>query len=182
MFLYDFSFISIEGHNVSLSDFKNKVVIIVNTASKCGFTPQYEGLETIYKDFKDKGVVIIGFPCDQFANQEPGSNEEIHEFCKLRFGVTFPLSQKVNVRGDGADPLFKYITSIAKFNGVPKGLKNKPFELMIKAMYGKDFKDNSIKWNFTKFLFDKNGNFVERFEPVVEPKDMIPSIEKLLQQ
>ncbi len=180
MSIYDYSYTSIEGDTIPLSDYKGKVLLIVNTASKCGFTPQYEGLEALYEKYGEQGLEIIGFPCNQFKEQEPGSDEEVHEFCKLRFGVTFPLSSKINVRGDDADPIYKYLTENTTFEGFGPGLKNKAFETMLRAMYGKSFSDSSIKWNFTKFLLDREGNIVGRFEPPVEPRDMESAIERSL--
>jgi glutathione peroxidase len=180
MSIYDYSYTSIEGDPVSLSDYKGKVLLIVNTASKCGFTPQYEGLEKLYETYGDKGLVVLGFPCNQFKEQEPGTDEEVHEFCTLRFGVTFPLSAKINVRGEDADPIYKYLTENTTFDGMGSGLKNIAFETMLKAMYGKSFHDSSIKWNFTKFLLDREGKIVGRFEPPVEPKDLASAIEECL--
>ena len=177
MSIYDYSYTSIEGDEVSLSEYKGKVILIVNTASKCGFTPQYEGLEKLYETYGDKGLVVLGFPCNQFKEQEPGKNEEVHEFCKLRFGVTFPLSQKINVRGEDADPIYKYLTSNTAFEGMGSGLKIKAFEAMLKAMYGKAYHDSSIKWNFTKFLIDRQGKIIGRYEPPVEPSDIASVIE-----
>jgi glutathione peroxidase len=140
-----------EGKTVPLADYKDKVLLIVNTASKCGFTPQYAGLEQLWKTYKDRGLVIIGFPCNQFLHQDPGNNEQIQEFCTVRYGVTFPLSQKIDVKGVNAHPLFKELSS------------------------GKN-----IKWNFAKFLIDRNGNLVERFGSTQKPEQLVPYIEKLL--
>lgn len=180
MSLYDLSYTSLEGKNVSLSDYAGKVMILVNTASKCGFTPQYEGLESLYKTYKENGLVVIGFPCNQFKEQEPGSNEEIGEFCKIRYGVTFPLAEKSDVRGEHTNEIFKYLTANTTFKGFGKGIKNKSFELMTKAMYGKEFGDSSIKWNFTKFLISKDGEIIERFEPTTTPEEMEEAIKKAL--
>ncbi|AFQ42696.1 glutathione peroxidase [Desulfosporosinus meridiei] len=180
MSIYDYSFQSIEGKTVSLSDFQGKVMLIVNTASKCGFTPQYEGLEKLYEAYKDQGLVVIGFPCNQFAEQEPGTNSEVQEFCKIRYGVTFPLTEKVNVRDENADPIFQYLTENTTFKGLGKGLKNKALELMLKQKYGKQFSDNSVKWNFTKFLIGRDGKIAGRFEPTVSPESMVSSIEECL--
>lgn len=145
------------GKDVSLEEHKGKVMLIVNTASKCGLTPQFEGLESIYKDYKDKGLTILGFPCDQFAKQEYSDNKEITNFCKINYGVTFPIYDKIDVNGKNAHPLFNY-------------LKNEK----------KGFLSKEIKWNFTKFLVDKNGKVVKRFAPTVTPEKIIPYIEKLL--
>ncbi|MCO5388471.1 glutathione peroxidase [Desulfosporosinus sp.] len=180
MSIYDYSFQSIEGKTVSLSDYKGKVMLLVNTASKCGFTPQYEGLEKLYKTYQDQGLVVIGFPCNQFSEQEPGTNSEVQEFCKIRYGVTFPLSAKINVRDENADPIFQYLSEHTTFDGFGKGLKNKAFELMMKQKYGKQFSDSSIKWNFTKFLIGKDGKIAGRFEPTISPESMTTSIEECL--
>ncbi len=145
------------GKDVNLEEHKGKVMLIVNTASKCGLTPQFEGLENIYKNYKDKGLTILGFPCDQFAKQEYSDNEEITNFCKINYGVTFPIYDKIDVNGKNAHPLFNY-------------LKNEK----------KGFLSKEIKWNFTKFLVDKNGKVVKRFAPTVTPEKIIPYIEKLL--
>ena len=145
------------GKDVSLEEHKGKVMLIVNTASKCGLTPQFEGLESIYKDYKDKGLTILGFPCDQFAKQEYSDNKEITNFCKINYGVTFPIYDKIDANGKNAHPLFNY-------------LKNEK----------KGFLSKEIKWNFTKFLVDKNGKVVKRFAPTVTPEKIIPYIEKLL--
>ena len=145
------------GKNVNLEEHKGKVMLIVNTASKCGLTPQFEGLESIYKNYKDKGLTILGFPCDQFAKQEYSDNKEITNFCKINYGVTFPIYDKIDVNGKNSHPLFNY-------------LKNEK----------KGFLSKEIKWNFTKFLVDKNGKVVKRFAPTVTPEKIIPYIEKLL--
>lgn len=157
MSIYDFNLIDIDENPISMTDYKGKVLLIVNTASKCGFTTQYKGLEALYQNYKDQGLEVLGFPCDQFGNQEPGENEEIKGFCELNYGVTFPLFEKTNVNGEDAHPLFKFLTN-AKPGLVGKG----------------------IKWNFTKFLVDREGNVVERFAPVVEPETLKSKIEKLL--
>ncbi|WP_088010614.1 glutathione peroxidase [Gottfriedia acidiceleris] len=158
MSIYDFEVKDSKGEDVSLSNYKDKVIIVVNTASACGYTPQYKDLQALYEEYKEEGLVILGFPCNQFMNQEPGSNEEIQSFCELNFGVTFPVFGKIDVNGDKADPLFKYLSS--KAPGI-MGLK-------------------SIKWNFTKFIIDKNGEVIERFAPQTNPQEMRSTIEKLL--
>jgi len=158
MSIYDFQVKDSKGETIPLSNFKDQVIIVVNTASACGYTPQYKDLQTLYEEYKNQGLVILGFPCNQFMNQEPGSNEEIQSFCELNFGVTFPILGKIDVNGENADPLFKYLSAEAP--GI-MGLK-------------------SIKWNFTKFIIDKKGNVIERFAPQTNPQDMRPVIEKLL--
>lgn len=180
MSIYDYSFQSIEGNEVAMSQYRGKVLLLVNTASKCGFTPQYEGLEKLYQTYKERGLEVIGFPCNQFAEQEPGTDSEVREFCKLRYGVTFPLSVKVEVRGENAQPLFKYLTENTEFKGFGKGVKNKALELMLKQKYGKGFSDSSVKWNFTKFLIDRQGNITGRFEPTATPESMTGAIEECL--
>ena len=157
MNFYDFSAVKMNGETVSMSDYKEKVVIVVNTASKCGFTPQFEGLEKLYENYKDQGLEILGFPCNQFANQDAGENSEIKEFCQLNYGVTFPMFQKIKVNGKEAHPLYQFLKKEAK--GALSG---------------------TIKWNFTKFLIDREGNVIERFAPKTEPKEMEEEIQKLL--
>lgn len=156
--IHEFTAANIAGKEISLADYKGKIVLIVNTASKCGFTPQFAGLESLYEKYKDRGLVILGFPCNQFGAQEPGTADQIQEFCQLNYGVKFPMFGKIDVNGSGAHPLFKFLTS------------EKPGILGIEA----------IKWNFTKFLVDKNGNPVKRYAPNTEPKDIAAEIEKLL--
>ena len=180
MSIYDYAYTSIEGNPVSMSDYKGKVVLIVNTASKCGFAPQYEGLETLYQRYRDQGFEVIGFPCNQFMDQEPGDEAAISEFCSVRYGVTFPMSAKADVRGDDAIPLFRYLTEQKGFEGMGKGIKNKAFDMMLKAKYKDGYKDSQVKWNFTKFLVDRQGEVAARFEPVVEPAEIAAYIEKLL--
>ena len=180
MSIYDYAYTSIEGNPVSMSDYKGKVVLIVNTASKCGFAPQYEGLEALYQRYRDQGFEVIGFPCNQFMDQEPGDEAAISEFCNVRYGVTFPMSAKADVRGDDAIPLFRYLTEQKGFEGMGKGIKNKAFDMMLKAKYKDGYKDSQVKWNFTKFLVDRHGEVTARFEPVVEPADIAVHIEKLL--
>lgn len=180
MSIYDFEYHAIEGADIPLSSYKGNVMILVNTASKCGFTPQYEGLEALYKTYKDKGLTVIGFPCNQFMEQEPGTAGEIQEFCKIRYGVSFPLSEKVDVNGENAHPIFQYLTKNTEFKGFGKGLKSKSMELMLKAKYGKAYTDSSVKWNFTKFLIDREGNIVGRFEPTTTPEQMEKTIKEYL--
>jgi glutathione peroxidase len=156
--IYEFEAQTITGEKIGLDTYENQVMLIVNTASKCGFTPQYEGLETLYGKYKDKGLVVLGFPCNQFGGQEPGSESDIAEFCQLNYGVSFPMFAKVDVNGDDADPLFKYLK------------KSK------KGILGSE----AIKWNFTKFLVNRDGDVIARFASTVKPKDLAKDIEKLL--
>ena len=180
MSVYDYAYTSIEGKPVEMKSYEGKVLLIVNTASKCGFTPQFQGLEELYQQYKEKGFQVIGFPCNQFKNQEPGDEHAISEFCALRYGVTFPLSSKVDVRDEGAIPLYRYLTSQKGFTGKGEGLKAKLSEMVMKAKYKDGYKDSQVKWNFTKFLVDRKGEVAARFEPAVEPRDIAPDIEKLL--
>lgn len=180
MSVYAYSYKSIEGKAVSMKEYEGKVLLLVNTASKCGFAPQFAGLEELYGEYGSKGFKVVGFPCNQFMDQEPGDAKAIAEFCTVRYGVTFPLSEKVNVRNEGAIPLYGYLTRTKGFEGMGKGLKNRAFEAMLKAKYAKGYKDDQIKWNFTKFLVDRKGEVVARFEPPVEPKDIALFIERLL--
>lgn len=154
---YQFKVVDINGEQVSLKDYKGKVVLIVNVASKCGLTKQYEGLEAMYKKYKDRGLVILGFPCNQFMGQEPGTEAEIVEFCSLNYGVTFPLFSKIEVNGDDAHPLYQFLKKELPGTG------NK----------------SDIEWNFAKFLIDKNGKPVSRYQPRVKPVDLEGDIEKL---
>jgi glutathione peroxidase len=155
--IYDFKAQNNKGAEVDFAQYEGKVLMIVNTASKCGFTPQYDGLEALYQKYKDQGLVIVGFPCDQFAHQEPGSNEEIAEFCRLNHGVTFPLMAKIDVNGENAHPIYKYLKSVAK------------------GIFG-----NAIKWNFTKFLINRDGTVIKRFAPTVTPEKMEKDIQGML--
>ncbi|NHM29210.1 glutathione peroxidase [Neobacillus terrae] len=158
MSVYSFRAKTISGKEVSMEEYNGRVLLIVNTASKCGFTPQYQELQELYEKYKDRGFSVLGFPCNQFMNQEPGTEEEIESFCQVNYGVTFPMFEKVDVNGKDAHPLFVYLT------------ENAPGLLGIKA----------VKWNFTKFLVDSNGNVIKRFAPATKPKDIIPDIEALL--
>jgi glutathione peroxidase len=155
---YDFSATTIDGKTRKLSDYKGKVLLVVNTASKCGFTPQYKGLEALYEKYKGKGLVVLGFPSNQFGQQEPGPDDEIAEFCEMNFGVTFPLFSKIDVNGDAAHPLFKYLTSTKK------------------GLLGSE----AIKWNFTKFLIGRDGSVIERYAPTTKPEDLEQDIEQAL--
>jgi glutathione peroxidase len=156
--VYEFSATTIDGKPRALADYRGKVLLVVNTASKCGFTPQYKGLEAIYRQFKDRGFAVLGFPCNQFGEQEPGEDSAIAEFCERNFGVSFPLFAKVDVNGADAHPLFKHLTS------EKKGLLG----------------TGAIKWNFTKFLIGKDGKVIERYAPTTSPEDLVKDIEKAL--
>jgi glutathione peroxidase len=156
--IYDFSATSIEGNPIALETFKDKVLLIVNTASQCGFTPQYQGLQTLQSKFADREFSVLGFPCNQFGAQEPGSANEIQSFCETRYGVSFPLFEKIDVNGSNAHPLYQYLTKAAP------------------GILGTE----GIKWNFTKFLIDRNGNVVKRYPPTAKPEDIEKDIQKLL--
>jgi len=156
--VYDFSAKTIDGKSRKLADYKGKVLLVVNTASRCGFTPQYKGLEELHRKYGKQGLVVLGFPCNQFGAQEPGPESEIAEFCEMNYGVTFPLFAKINVNGDHAHPLYKHLTSAAP------------------GLLGSE----SIKWNFTKFLVDRKGNVVKRFAPNTAPADIAADIESAL--
>lgn len=155
--IYDFKAKSLNGKEISLDAFRGKTVLVVNTASKCGFTPQLEGLENMYKKYREQGLVILGFPCNQFANQEPGDEKSISEGCMVNYGVTFPMFSKIDVNGSEAHPLYKYLKS--ELGGFP---------------------NSKIKWNFTKFLIDKNGTPIKRFAPVTKPEKIEKHVEKLI--
>lgn len=156
--VYDFETESINGARKSLADYKGQVLLVVNTASKCGFTPQFAGLENLYKKYKDKGLTILGFPCNQFGKQDPGSNGEIQEFCQLNYGVSFPMHAKVDVNGNDTHPLFQHLKTAAP------------------GLLG----STKIKWNFTKFLIDREGNVVERFAPATAPEKIEAKIQAML--
>ena len=169
MSVYDFKVTARDGSEVSLSDYEGKVLLIVNTATGCGFTPHYEPLEAMYKEYREQGFEILDFPCNQFANQAPGSEDEIHQFCTVKFGADFPQFKKIDVNGETADPLFAFLATEKPFEGFGKGLKNAALSKFA-DMNNKQFGDKAyIKWNFTKFLVDREGKVIARFEPT---KDM----------
>lgn len=179
MNIYDFTVKGQDGSVVSLSDYKGKVLLVVNTATGCGFTPQYEELQNIYNEYKDKGLEILDFPCNQFGEQAPGDDVEIHSFCTGRYGITFPQFSKVDVNGDNAIPLYKWLTENTKFEGFGKNPMSLILTGVVKKM-DKDYKNNgNIKWNFTKFLIDRNGQIVARFEPT-DMKKLKAKIEECL--
>ena len=177
--IYDFKVLNNRGKEVDFTDYKGQVLLIVNTASKCGFTPQYDGLEALYKKYKDQGFVILGFPCDQFANQEPGSDEQIEEFCRLNHGVTFPLMAKSDVNGENANPVFEYLKTAAPTEEY-NGLKAKAAHAMLKRISKSVEKDSDILWNFTKFLISRDGATVKRFPPTTEPADFENDVKEML--
>ena len=177
--IYDFKTTNNKGAEVDLAQYEGKVLMIVNTASKCGFTPQYDGLEALYQAYKDKGLVILGFPCDQFAGQEPGSNEEIAEFCRLNHGVTFPLRAKTDVNGANAEPVFEYLKAQAPAEEY-NGLKAKATAKMLKGLSKSMEKDSDIRWNFTKFLVNRDGTVIKRYAPTTKPEDIEKDIKAML--
>ncbi|WP_294188657.1 glutathione peroxidase [uncultured Clostridium sp.] len=157
MNFYDFKANDINGKEVNMNNYKGKIVLVVNTASKCGFTPQLKDLEDLYKEYKDSGVEILGFPCNQFLNQEPGDNNEVKNFCQINYGVTFNMFEKIDVNGSNTHPIYKYLKD------QEKGILTK-----------------DIKWNFTKFLIDRNGNVIKRYSPTTSPLKIKEDIEKIL--
>jgi glutathione peroxidase len=181
MTVYDFKVKNINGEEVALAIYRGKLLLIVNTASKCGFTPQYAGLQKLYNEYHDRGLEILGFPSNQFAEQEPGENEEVKRFCSLNYGVTFPLFAKGDVRGETAQPLFRYLTEQVPFKGFD--LQHPVASKLIAALetnFPEFLEGDSIKWNFTKFLVDRSGNVVGRFEPTTEPEALKEIIERHL--
>lgn len=178
--VYDFTVTDRLGNEVKLSDYSGKVLLIVNTATGCGFTPHYEPLEAMYKDLKEEGLEILDFPCNQFANQTPGDADEIHEFCTLKFGADFPQFAKIDVNGETADPLFAFLATEKPFEGFGKGVKNAALK-KFSDMNNKEFGDKAyIKWNFTKFLVDREGNVIERFEPTTDMNAVRAAVEAAL--
>ena len=180
MNVYDFHVTARDGKEVALSAYKGQVLLIVNTATGCGFTPHYEPLEAMYKDLRDKGLEILDFPCNQFAGQAPGSADEIHDYCTIHFGADFPQFAKIDVNGDNADPLFAFLAGEKPFEGFGKGLKNAALNKFAN-MNNKKFGDKTyVGWNFTKFLIDREGKVVARFEPTVDMKDVRAAVEQLI--
>lgn len=180
MSVYDFKVKAQDGSEVSLADYQGKVLLIVNTATGCGFTPQYDELQDLYDAHQKDGLEILDFPCNQFADQAPGSDEEIHSFCTGRYGITFPQFSKIDVLGDNADPLFKYLSENTTFGGFGKGPMSLILSTAVKKM-DKDYKNNNnVKWNFTKFLIDRNGNIIARFEPTESMDTLKEKVEEVL--
>ncbi len=181
--IYDITVKDMDGSDVSLANYKGEVLLIVNVASKCGLTPQYEGLEALYQKYKDQGLEILGFPCNQFLEQEPGTNEEIAEFCSLNYNVTFPLFDKIDVNGEAESPLYTYLKEQAPFQGYPEGAEE--FATMLDEIHqktGTGFdQGDAIRWNFGKFLVSRDGKTILRFEPMVTPDMMEEAIQKMLE-
>lgn len=178
--IYDFKIKQRDGKEISLSDFKDKVLLIVNTATGCGFTPQYEGLENLYKKYHEKGLEILDFPCDQFGHQAPGTDDEIHSFCVAKYDTTFDQFSKLEVNGDKADPLFIYLKKEIPEDPEPKGMKNKVAMKAIAKIAGVAHEEGFIKWNFTKFIVSRDGKVMYRFGPTDKPEEMEEKIKELL--
>ncbi len=178
--VYDFTVKDRAGNDVSLKDYEGKVLLIVNTATGCGFTPHYEPLEAMYKELKDKGFEILDFPCNQFAGQAPDSDEKINEFCTMKFGTEFPRFAKIEVNGEGALPLFAYLATEKPFTGFGKGLKSAALNTFASANNKKYGDKAYIKWNFTKFLIDRKGNVIARFEPTMDMDEVKKAVEEAL--
>ncbi len=177
--IYDFKALTSKGKELDFAQFQGKVLLVVNTASKCGFTPQFAGLEELNQKYRDKGLVIIGFPCNQFKEQDPGTDSQIEEFCQLNYGVTFQIMKKIDVNGAAADPIFEYLKTQAPTEEY-NGLKAKSAALLFKTISTSVEKDSDIKWNFTKFLISKDGETIKRYAPTTEPKDFEKDIEEML--
>ena len=177
--IYDFKALTSKGKELDFAQFEGKVLLIVNTASKCGFTPQFAGLEALNQKYKDKGLVVIGFPCNQFKEQDPGTDSQIEEFCQINYGVSFQIMKKIDVNGSSADPIFKYLKEQAPTEAY-NGLKAKAAKALFKTISNSVEKDSDIKWNFTKFLISKDGNTIKRYSPTTEPEKMESDIETML--
>ncbi|MBR3134655.1 MAG: glutathione peroxidase [Clostridia bacterium] len=178
MSIYDFVIKNRENKDVKMEQYKGKVLLIVNTATGCGFTPQYKGLEELYEKYHEQGLEILDFPCNQFGNQAPGTDSEIHEFCTFKYKTQFDQLKKIDVNGDNEDKLWKYLKEQKEFEGFD--LKGKVLIPIVKSM-DPDYKNNpDIKWNFTKFLVDRDGNVVERYEPTITPEKIESKIKELI--
>jgi glutathione peroxidase len=172
---------SLSGEVISFDRYRGKVVIVVNTASKCGFTPQYEGLQQLYNKYKDKGLEILGFPSNQFFQQEPGTDDEIKEFCQLNYGVTFDMFSKIDVNGEDTSPLYVFLKDQVKVGyHDPKNETAVKMQSFLSEKVPQNLEGKNIRWNFTKFLIDRQGNVIKRFETYVPPEDLIVEISKLL--
>jgi glutathione peroxidase len=181
MKIYDFKALSRKGEEVALSDYEGKVVLIINSATQCGFTPQYDSLQDLYEKYEAEGFVILDFPCNQFANQAPGSDEEIYSFCDSNYGVRFPIFSKIEVNGENAHPLYQYLVSQKGFAGFDESHPIAPRLIAKLSAADPDYASTpSIKWNFTKFLIDRQGNVVERFEPTEDLFIVEDKIKELL--
>ncbi len=181
MSIYDYSLVDRNGTSINLINYKGKTLIIVNTATGCGFTPQYEGLEDLYKKYHEKGLEIIDIPCNQFGKQAPGSDDEIHEFCILKYNTSFDQFRKADVNGEEELPLFTYLKEQIKEDKI-NGMKNKMAMKAIEKISKTAKKEGDIKWNFTKFLVDREGNVVERYSPTYKPEDMEEKLKELIEK
>ena len=179
MSIYDYKVKKRNGEEVSIENYKGKVLLIVNTATGCGFTPQYEGLEKLYKEYHDKGLEILDFPCNQFGNQAPGSDDEIHEFCQFKYNTSFDQFAKIDVNGENEEGLYSFIKNKAK-EDIIECMKNKIAMKAVEKMSSTCKKDGDIKWNFTKFVVDREGNVVARFEPTASMEDLDKCVASLL--
>ena len=179
MSIYDYQLKTRNGETISMQAYKGKVLLIVNTATGCGFTPQYEGLEKLYKEYHDKGLEILDFPCNQFGSQAPGSDDEIHQFCQFKYNTSFDQFAKTDVNGENESPLFTYIKNEIK-EDIIDGIKNKMAMKAVEKISSTCKKDGDIKWNFTKFLVDREGNVVARYSPTFKPEDMEEKIKELI--
>jgi glutathione peroxidase len=177
--IYDYKAIASNGKEIDFKQFEGKVLLIVNTASKCGFTPQFDGLEALNEKYRDRGLVVLGFPCNQFAEQDPAADSEIEGFCRMNYGVTFQIMKKSDVNGDDEHPVFTFLKAQAPAEEY-KGLKAKATHTLLKGLSKSAKKEGDILWNFTKFLVAKDGTTVQRFAPTTEPKDIEKAIEAML--
>ena len=179
MSIYDYFIKDRNGKEISLNEYKGKVLVIVNTATGCGFTPQYEGLENLYKEYHEKGLEIIDIPCNQFGNQAPGTDDEIHDFCALKYNTSFDQFTKADVNGKNELPLYTYLKEQIKEDKI-EGIKNKMAMKAVEKISKTTKKNGDIKWNFTKFLVDKEGKVIERYSPTFKPEDMEEDIKKII--
>ena len=177
--IYSYKALASNGKEIDFKEFEGKVLLIVNTASKCGFTPQFDGLEALNEKYRDRGLVVIGFPCNQFKEQDPGTDSEIEGFCRLNYGVTFQIMKKIDVNGAEEHPIFTWLKAQAPTEEY-SGLKAKAAHAMLKKLSDSAQKESDILWNFTKFLISRDGSRVERFAPTTEPKDIEKAIESML--
>lgn len=179
MSIYDYSVKDRKGNDISLNNYKGKVLIIVNTATGCGFTPQYKGLEELYQKYNKEGLEILDFPCDQFGHQAPGTDDEIHDFCTARYNTTFEQLKKIEVNGENENPVFTFLKECIK-KDIINGLKNKAAMKAVEKISTSCKKEGDIKWNFTKFIVDREGNVVARYSPIEEPSNMEDKIKELI--
>ena len=183
MTVYQYDVEQVNGEKVSLTQYKGKVLLIVNTASQCTYTPQFEDLQKLYEQFQGQGFEILGFPCNQFGEQEPGTNEEAVSFCQMNYGVTFPVFSKIKVNGENANPLYKYLKQKAPFKGFDEAnINEKLLKMMISEKNPEWLVGNEIKWNFTKFLINQEGEVIKRYEPSTEPLEIKSDISQIIKR